>query len=89
MTWLVLGSDSGFASRVVVVQAGCHAKLSVAAWTPQKDRPFPLEAILVWLACPFICILLYEYFKFRKYRARAKSTWVHPSLRPSESVELT
>jgi len=63
--------------------------LSVAAWTPQKDRPFPLEAILVWLACPFICILLYEYVKFRKYRARAKATWVHPSLRPSESVELT
>lgn len=61
--------------------------LSVDAWTRDPKWPFPLEAILVWLACPFICILLYEYVKFRKYRACVKSTFVHPSLRSSERVE--
>lgn len=61
--------------------------LSVGAWTRDENHPFPLEAFLVWVACPFICILLYEHVKFRKYRRRAKATWIHPTLRSSERLD--
>ncbi len=53
----------------------------VNAWTREPSWPFPIEAVFVWVACPFSCILTYEYVKFRKYRANpAKPTFIHPSL---------
>ena len=58
----------------------------VNAWTKDPAWPFPIEAVFVWVACPFSCILTYEYVKFRKYRANPdKLTFVHPSLNASPS----
>lgn len=55
--------------------------LYVNAWTREPSWPFPIEAVFVWVACPFSCILTYEYVKFRNYRANpTKPTFVHPSL---------
>jgi len=56
----------------------------VSAWTADLSWPFPIEAALVWLATPFSCVLLYEFVKFRQYRANpAKTTFVHPDIRAS------
>jgi len=66
---------------------GAMLGLSVDAWTRDPKWPFPLEAVLVWVACPFICILVFEYVKFWKYRARQKETFVHPSLLSTETVQ--
>lgn len=62
--------------------------LYVNAWTREPAWPFPIEAVFVWVACPFSCILLYEYVKFRKYRANPeKLTFIHPSLIVSPSPD--
>jgi hypothetical protein len=54
----------------------------VAAWTLDPAWPFPLEAVLVWFACPFSIVLTYELVKLLKYRANpSKPTYLHPSLR--------
>lgn len=53
----------------------------VNAWTQNFAWPFPIEAVFVWVACPFSCILTYEYIKFRAYQADpSKPTYIHSSL---------
>ena len=60
--------------------------LYVNAWTKEPTWPFPIEAVFVWVACPFSCILTYEFVKFRKYQANpSKPTYIHPSLSASTS----
>jgi hypothetical protein len=55
--------------------------LYVNAWTREAAWPFPIEAVFVWVACPFSCILTYEYVKYRNYRTNpSKPTFIHPSL---------
>jgi len=51
-------------------------------WTIDPNWELPVEAVMVWLAAPFSCILLYESAKFVMYRRSPdKPTFVHPSLR--------
>lgn len=53
----------------------------VNAWTQNFAWPFPIEAVFVWIACPFSCILTYEFVKFRRYQANpSKPIALNPSL---------
>lgn len=53
----------------------------VNAWTHDFTWPFPIEAVFVWIACPFSCILTYEFVKFRRYQANpAKAIALNPSI---------
>lgn len=50
-------------------------------WTIDPTWPLPIEAVLVWLAAPFACVLLYEAVRFIYYRRNpTKPTFEHPSL---------
>jgi hypothetical protein len=56
--------------------------IRIPAWTADPCWPFPIEAVFVWIATPFSCILFYEFVKFRQYRANpSKQTFVHPAVR--------
>jgi hypothetical protein len=58
----------------------------VNAWTQNAAWPFPIEAVFVWVACPFSCILTYEFVKFRGYQANpSKPTYLRLSLDASSS----
>jgi hypothetical protein len=53
----------------------------VDPWTIDPLWPLPIEAVLVWLAAPFSCVLLYEAVRFVYYRRQPdKPTFVHPDV---------
>ena len=60
----------------------------VNAWTREPSWPFPIEAVFVWVACPFSCILTYEYVKFRKYPREPDEADVHPPVGLSPGFAL-